>query len=88
MGILLVAIHSVGSVGIGTIMAAVQVGSVLGLVTKAFGTWRDHLYYGRGIDRAGKNVRQVLKIKSVFGIMDWNRKERRHSDGSRKKTEW
>ena len=31
--------------------------------------------------------RQVLKIKSVFGIMDWNRKERRHSYGSRKKTE-
>lgn len=29
--------------------------------------------------------RQVLKIKSVFGIMDWNRKERRHSYGSRKK---
>ena len=43
----LIAIHSVGSVGIGTVMAAVQVGFVLGLVTKAFGTWRDHLYYGR-----------------------------------------
>lgn len=43
----LIAIHSVGSVGIGTVMAAVLVGFVLGLVTKAFGTWRDHLYYGR-----------------------------------------
>ena len=43
----LIAIHSVGSVGIGTVMAAVLVGFALGLVTKAFGTWRDHLYYGR-----------------------------------------
>ena len=43
----LIAIHSVGSVGIGTVMAAILVGFVLGLVTKAFGTWRDHLYYGR-----------------------------------------
>ena len=43
----LIAIHSVGSVGIGTVMAAVLVGFVLGMVTKAFGTWRDHLYYGR-----------------------------------------
>ena len=43
----LIAIHSVGSVGIGTVMAAVLVGFVLGSVTKAFGIWRDHLYYGR-----------------------------------------
>ena len=47
LGACLIAIHSVGSVGIGTVMAAVLVGFVLGLVTKAFGTWRDHLYYGR-----------------------------------------
>lgn len=36
-------IHSLGSVGIGTIIAAVLVGSVLGVVTKLFGAKRDAL---------------------------------------------
>ena len=37
----LVALHSFGSVGIGTVIAAVFVGIVLGIITKLFGKWRD-----------------------------------------------
>lgn len=37
----LAAIHSLGSVGAGTILAAVLVGVVLGLIIKWFGPWRD-----------------------------------------------
>lgn len=36
-------LHNLGSVGIGTVVAAVLVGVLLGMITKAFGTWRDHL---------------------------------------------
>jgi len=39
----LVILHNLGSVGIGTVVAAVLVGVLLGMITKAFGTWRDHL---------------------------------------------
>lgn len=35
--------HSLGSVGVGTILAAVLVGTVLGQLNKAFGGWRDTL---------------------------------------------
>lgn len=37
----LVVLHSLGSVGIGTVMAAVLVGAVLNIITKKFGAWRD-----------------------------------------------
>ena len=37
----LVALHSFGSVGIGTVIAAVFVGIVVGIITKLFGKWRD-----------------------------------------------
>ncbi|MCD8327295.1 MAG: DUF6198 family protein [Lachnospiraceae bacterium] len=39
----LIAIHSLGSVGIGTVMAAFLVGFILGKITKKFGAWRDRL---------------------------------------------
>lgn len=37
----LVAIHSLGSVGIGTVVAAILVGSEVKLLTKFFGGWRN-----------------------------------------------
>lgn len=39
----LIALHTPGSVGIGTIAAAILVGTVLGMITKRFGRWRDTL---------------------------------------------
>ena len=47
----LIAIHSFGSVGIGTVIAAVLVGVVLGKLNYWFGTWRDRLL--------GKNRHEV-----------------------------
>lgn len=40
----LIFLHNLGSVGIGTALAAVFVGMVLGLLNKLFGKWRDRLY--------------------------------------------
>lgn len=39
----LIAVHSLGSVGIGTIAAAILVGNEVKLLTKFFGGWRDHV---------------------------------------------
>lgn len=39
----LIALHTPGSVGIGTVAAAILVGTVLGMITKRFGLWRDTL---------------------------------------------
>lgn len=39
----LIALHSLGSVGVGTAVAAVLVGTVLGIITRLFGSRRDHL---------------------------------------------
>lgn len=36
-------LHSLGSVGIGTIIAAFLVGTMVGIITKAFGRQRDQL---------------------------------------------
>ena len=47
----LIAIHSFGSVGTGTVIAAVLVGVVLGKLNYWFGTWRDRLL--------GKNRHEV-----------------------------
>ena len=41
----LITIHSPGSVGIGTVIAAVLVGTVPGIVTRLFGQQRDRLLY-------------------------------------------
>ena len=38
-------IHNPGSVGIGTVIAAVLAGTVLGIVTRLFGQQRDQLLY-------------------------------------------
>lgn len=40
----LIVLHSLGSVGAGTLIAAVLVGTILGLITKWFGKWRDRFY--------------------------------------------
>ena len=42
----LIVIHSPGSVGIGTIIAAILVGMVLGVITRLFGAQRDRLLHG------------------------------------------
>lgn len=42
--ICLITIKSLGSVGIGTVVAAVMVGTTLGWINKFFGKWRDNLY--------------------------------------------
>ena len=39
----LIAIHSMGSVGAGTIISSVLVGLILGVITKLFGKYRDRL---------------------------------------------
>lgn len=39
----LIAVHSLGSVGVGTVIAAVLVGAELGVINKAFGEQRDRL---------------------------------------------
>lgn len=39
----LLVLHSLGSVGIGTIVAAVLVGTLVGIINRAFGGWRDRL---------------------------------------------
>lgn len=41
--ICLVTLHSLGSVGAGTVLAAVLVGTVLGYLAKVFGPWRNRL---------------------------------------------
>jgi uncharacterized membrane protein YczE len=41
----LIVLHSLGSVGMGTVIAAILVGTVLGFITKRFGLWRDKLLY-------------------------------------------
>ena len=44
----LVAIHSLGSVGIGTVVAAILVGSEVKLLTKFFGGWRNKVLGANG----------------------------------------
>lgn len=39
----IIALHSFGSVGVGTVISAVLVGTVLGFINKRFGSWRDNL---------------------------------------------
>ena len=43
LGICLIFLHGLGSVGIGTVIAAVLVGVELEMITKRFGAWRDRL---------------------------------------------
>ncbi len=44
----LIAIHGLGSVGVGTIIASVLVGFNLGKITERFGAWRDERLLKRG----------------------------------------
>jgi uncharacterized membrane protein YczE len=43
LAVCLIATHSLGSVGIGTVVAAVLVGVILGFLNRRFGAWRDKL---------------------------------------------
>ncbi|MGN0361784.1 MAG: YitT family protein [Bilifractor sp.] len=42
----LIALHSLGAVGIGTIIAAILVGTEVGIINKQFGDRRDRLFFG------------------------------------------
>lgn len=44
----LLTLRRLGSVGVGTIIAAVLVGTVLGFVTRLFGVKRDVILYPKG----------------------------------------
>ena len=46
LAVCLLMLHSLGSVGIGTIISAVLVGMILGWITKGLGRWRDRLLAG------------------------------------------
>lgn len=48
-----VLLHSFGSVGLGTVLAAVLVGIVLGFINRYFGPWRDSLLSRKGEDSDG-----------------------------------
>lgn len=48
-----VLLHSFGSVGLGTVLAAVLVGIVLGFINRYFGPWRDSLLSREGEDSDG-----------------------------------
>lgn len=48
-----VLLHSFGSVGLGTVLAAVLVGIVLGFINRCFGPWRDSLLSREGEDSDG-----------------------------------
>ena len=43
----LVAVHNMGSVGIGTVVSAILTGSMLGVITRLFGEKRDRLIKGK-----------------------------------------
>ena len=66
----LIALHSLGSVGIGTIIAAVLVGTLVGIVNRAFGKQRDQLL-GKteeaAIPSAGSTSNYVITISREFG---------------------
>ncbi|MCM1054457.1 MAG: DUF6198 family protein [Bacteroides sp.] len=47
LAVCLVMLHSMGSVGVGTVVSAVLTGVVLGVITKLFGEKRDSLIKGR-----------------------------------------
>lgn len=57
----LISIHSFGSVGIGTVIAAVLVGTVLGFISKRFGAARDKWLFGG-------NVVNTTESSSANGI--------------------
>ncbi len=52
----LVALHGLGSVGVGTIAAAFSVGFVLGEIKKKFGAWRDRLLHIRTFECANQTA--------------------------------
>ena len=66
----LIALHSLGSVGIGTIIAAILVGTLVGIVNRAFGKQRDQLL-GKteeaAIPSAGSTSNYVITISREFG---------------------
>lgn len=55
----LAVLHNLGSVGIGTIIAAVLVGTVVGIITKAFGKQRDKIL-GKTDDFGTSETAQII----------------------------
>ena len=60
----LLTLRRLGSVGVGTIIAAVLVGTVLGFVTRLFGVKRDAILY----PTAGRYIAQLAKDKKLRNI--------------------
>jgi uncharacterized membrane protein YczE/CBS domain-containing protein len=63
----LAVLHSLGSVGIGTVIAAVLVGSVLKIITKFFGKARDRILYNGNETAKSTPLSQIMK-KDVYTI--------------------
>lgn len=63
----LAVLHSLGSVGIGTVIAAVLVGSVLKIITKFFGKARDRILYNGNETATSTPLSQIMK-KDVYTI--------------------
>jgi uncharacterized membrane protein YczE/CBS domain-containing protein len=63
----LAVLHSLGSVGIGTVIAAVLVGSILKIITKYFGKARDRLLYKTQETEKSTPLELIMK-KDVYTI--------------------
>ena len=59
----LLLLHSLGSVGTGTIIAAILVGTLVGVVNRAFGSWRDKL-----LGKTEKTAAPFTKTSSNYVI--------------------
>jgi uncharacterized membrane protein YczE len=55
-------LHGFGSVGIGTVVAAVLVGIILGRMNKAFGSYRDKIL---GIENGGSSETAAEKSRDA-----------------------
>jgi uncharacterized membrane protein YczE/CBS domain-containing protein len=63
----LLVLHSLGSVGIGTVIAAVLVGLVLKVITKYLGKTRDRILHKESETKESKPLSQIMK-KDVYTI--------------------
>lgn len=64
-------LHSLGSVGIGTVIAAVLVGSELKLITRAFGSYRDRILSPENSDiTVIENPLVSIMKKNVYTVYD------------------
>ena len=67
----LAVLHTLGSAGIGTIIASVLVGTLVGIFTRAFGKQRDHI----SLEEANAKIKKVNHERAVhckhFTQTDW-----------------